>query len=127
MSVTTTSAARSMPTGSPSTSSTSNAIPGVRPRVCDGKDSTAGPDGDPPYDCDWSGEWDIVPGQDIAVMYVEPDDGDRVINVFWEPAPDLSVGKGPEGHNEFVPGGQAVFWINYRNEGDAVADPRAPG
>jgi len=95
----------------------------VGPDGPDGRDDTAGPDGDPPYDCDWNGAWDILPGQDIAVMYTEPDDGDRVINVFREPAPDLSVGKGPEGHNEFEPGGQAVFWMYYRNEGDAVADP----
>ena len=93
------------------------------PEGAPSKDSTAGPHGNPEYSCDWSGEWDIQPGQNIAVMYLEPDDGDRVINVFWEPAPDLNVNKGPEGHNEFVPGGQAVFWIYYSNEGDAVADP----
>ncbi len=47
------------------------------------KFSTAGPNGDPPYLCQWdpNTEWDIQPGQDIAVMYIEPD-GDRVINVF---------------------------------------------
>ena len=87
-----------------------------------GRDSTAGPNGVPPYDCNWGGEWDIVPGQDIAVMYIEPDDGDRVINIFREPAPDMSVGKGSEGNNEFEAGGQAVFWIYYHNEGDADAD-----
>ena len=56
-------------------------------------------------------------------MYTEPDDGDRVINSLREPAPDMSVDKGSEGGNQFAPGGQAVFWINYHNDGDAVADP----
>ena len=84
--------------------------------------STAGPDGDPWYECGWD-VWDIVPGQDVGVMYIEPDDGDRVINAFREPAPDMNVSKGPEGHNEFVPEGQAVFRIYYSNEGDAEADP----
>jgi uncharacterized repeat protein (TIGR01451 family) len=94
----------------------------VGPDGPDGIDSTAGPAGDPPYVCNWSGEWDIVPGQNVAVMYIEPDDGDRVINAFWEPAPDMSVGKGSEGSGEFAPEGQAIFWIHYRNEGDADAE-----
>jgi hypothetical protein len=54
------------------------------PEYVEPKRSTAGPDGDPEYLCDWgtSGEWDILPGQEIGVMYIEPDDGDRVINVL---------------------------------------------
>jgi hypothetical protein len=54
------------------------------PEYLEPKRSTAGPDGDPEYLCDWgsSGEWDILPGQEIGVMYIEPDDGDRVINVL---------------------------------------------
>ncbi|NOZ73677.1 MAG: hypothetical protein GXP38_17595, partial [Chloroflexi bacterium] len=54
------------------------------------KESTAMPDGSKPYLCQWdaTSEWNILPGQDVAVMYVEPD-GDRVINVFLESAPDV--------------------------------------
>jgi len=32
--------------------------------------------------------WDLLPGQDVAVRYYEPD-GDTVINVFQVPAPHL--------------------------------------
>jgi uncharacterized repeat protein (TIGR01451 family) len=87
------------------------------------KESSAGPDGDPEYLCQWNPntEWDVQPGQEIAVMYVEPDDGDRVMNVFWEPAPDMRVEKWPEGSDQVAAGGFAVFNIRYRNEGDAVA------
>ncbi len=86
------------------------------------KSSKAGSLGAPEYLCDWSGEWDIQAGQEIGVMYIEPDDGDRVINAFHEPAPDMSVDKQPVGIAQFAPGGRAVFWIGYHNEGDAVAD-----
>ena len=86
------------------------------------KNSSAGSLGAPEYNCDWSGEWDIVPGQEIGVMYIEPDDGDRVINALHEPAPDMSAGKHVVGDNHFAPGGQAVFWIGYHNEGDAAAE-----
>jgi uncharacterized repeat protein (TIGR01451 family) len=87
-----------------------------------GKSSTAAPDGSVPYFCQWDPvtEWDVLPGQDVAVMYLEPD-GDRVINVFHEPAPDMRVEKWVEGNDQVTPGGPAVFNIRYRNEGDAVA------
>lgn len=42
------------------------------------------------YACDFSGMWDIQPGQDVAVRYVEPD-GDHVINVFQEVLPQVSA------------------------------------
>jgi uncharacterized repeat protein (TIGR01451 family) len=85
------------------------------------KNSTAAPDGSVPYFCQWDPvtEWDILPGQDVAVMYLEPD-GDRVINVFMEPAPDMRVEKWTEG-SEAAPGGPAVFTIRYENEGNADA------
>jgi len=91
------------------------------PEYLQPKSSTAGPDGDPEYLCDWSGEWDIVPGQDIGVMYIEPDDADRVINAFREPAPDMNVGKRSQGSEQFEPGGLAVFEINWSNDGDGAA------
>jgi hypothetical protein len=36
------------------------------------------------YSCDFGGIWDILPGQDIALIYREPD-GDEVINVLAVP------------------------------------------
>jgi uncharacterized repeat protein (TIGR01451 family) len=58
------------------------------------KSSTAGPDGDPPYFCQWDpAEWDIQLGQDVAVMYIEPD-GDRVINVFQQPKLNIRTNYG---------------------------------
>ncbi|MBN2148574.1 MAG: DUF11 domain-containing protein, partial [Anaerolineales bacterium] len=93
------------------------------PGGVDAKYSTAGPDGDPQYFCQWDHdtEWDIQPGQDVAVMYVEPDE-DRVINVFREPAPDLRVEKWTWGSGTVMPGGSVIFTIYYRNDGDATAD-----
>jgi hypothetical protein len=48
------------------------------------KYSSAAPDGSAPYTCQWDPdtEWDIQANQDVAVMYTEPDDADRIINVF---------------------------------------------
>jgi hypothetical protein len=48
------------------------------------KYSSAAPDGSAPYSCQWDpvSEWDIQANQDVAVMYIEPDDADRIINVF---------------------------------------------
>ena len=79
---------------------------------------TVDPDGGS-YFCDFSSEWDLLPGQDVGVQYQEPD-GDWVINVFREPAPDMRVEKWTEG-NEVAPGGPVVFTIRYGNDGDAEA------
>ena len=86
-----------------------------------GKNSTAAPDGSAPYSCKWNPvtEWDILPGQNVAVMYIEPD-RDRVINVFHEPAPNLRVEKWPEGGGEAAPGGPVIFGIRYWNQGDGA-------
>ncbi len=91
------------------------------PAGAPGKSSTAAPDGSAPYSCQWNPltEWDIQPGQDVAVMYIEPDDGDRVINVFYQPAPDLSIDKNTSGQP--APGGNLVYQINYQNREDAAA------
>ncbi len=39
------------------------------------KQSTAGPNGDPPYHCQWDpgAEWDVQAGQEIGVWYIGPD------------------------------------------------------
>jgi uncharacterized repeat protein (TIGR01451 family) len=86
----------------------------------DGKDSTAAPDGSKSYECSWDSEWDIQPGQDVAVMYREPD-ADQVINVFYEPAPDLQVEKWPEGNGQSAPGSPLVFHMRFENQGEATA------
>jgi uncharacterized repeat protein (TIGR01451 family) len=71
--------------------------------------------------CDFAAEgWDIQPGQDVAVRYVEPDD-DTVVNVFQEQVPDLSINKwNTPGHAR--PGGVVVYGINYSNDGNGVAE-----
>jgi len=87
-----------------------------------GKESTAGVDGDPPYLCQWDPltEWDVQPGQDIAVMYVEPDN-DRVINVFREPdyTLHLYVNYGHDWVEGRYEAGHTV-WITLTDGGGAV-------
>jgi uncharacterized repeat protein (TIGR01451 family) len=73
------------------------------------------------YSCNFNSTWDIVPGQDVAVRYVEPD-GDTVINVFRGPAPDVRIEKWPEGGGQAQAGGSVIFTLRYRNEGNAVAN-----
>ncbi|MDF1514148.1 MAG: DUF11 domain-containing protein, partial [Anaerolineae bacterium] len=65
------------------------------------------------YECDFSGQVDIQTGDSVAVMYVEPDDGDYVINVFEEPGPDVAVEKWTEG--DPTAGGRFIYWIEYWN------------
>ncbi len=78
------------------------------------------PDGVDTFTCDWSGEWDILPGQDVAVMYVQPDTHHRVLEVVREPAAHLTVGKGVEGAP--AAGGNLMFRVQYHNAGDATAE-----
>ena len=89
-----------------------------------GMESSAAADGSTTYECNWNPvDWDIQAGQDIAVMYREPDN-DRVIAVFRDPAPDMNVNKWPSGGSqEVAPGEPAIFTIQYHNEGDAPAAP----
>jgi uncharacterized repeat protein (TIGR01451 family) len=86
------------------------------------KGDTVDPDGLDTFTCDWGpgGEWDIMPAQEIAVMYVEPDDDDRVMEVVHDPAPQLRVWT----HAEGAPGagGNFVLRIEYENVGDAAAE-----
>jgi uncharacterized repeat protein (TIGR01451 family) len=73
------------------------------------------------YFCDYSGWWDIVVGNSVAVRYIEPD-GDTVINVFDPPAPNLRVEKWAEGSGEVQAGSAVIFSLRYRNEGNDVAE-----
>jgi len=86
-----------------------------------GKNSSAAADGTAPYFCQWDpvGEWDILAGQDIGVMYIEPD-GDRVLNPMHAPAPYLRVNTWVDGNP--AEGGNMDFYIEYRNEGEAIAE-----
>ena len=81
-----------------------------------GKNSTAGPDGDPPYYCQWDpgSEWDVQPGQDIGVWY-QGSDLNWVINTFRAPQPRVRVGKSAQGNPG--EGGNFVFTIDYWNDG----------
>lgn len=85
------------------------------------RSATVIPNGVDTYSCAWdpNTEWDILPGQDVGVRYGEPDGG-GVYAAFHAPAPHLRVEKWLDGGN---PGadGNAVFYIQYRNEGDAPA------
>jgi len=71
------------------------------------------------YECDFGGLVDIQPGWEVAVMYIEPDDGDRVINVFREPVPNLGLNKWSQGQP--AGGGNFVYEIEYWNGGEAEA------
>jgi uncharacterized repeat protein (TIGR01451 family) len=69
--------------------------------------------------CDFAGRWDIVPGQNVAVNYTEPD-GDMVQAHPANPAPHVRIEKWAE--SEPGVGGNFAFRIQYRNEGDADAE-----
>jgi len=64
--------------------------------------------------------WDLQPGQNVWLWYYEPDH-DQVANVVYEPAPHLRVEKWLDG-GSLGEGGNAVFYVQYRNEGDADAE-----
>jgi uncharacterized repeat protein (TIGR01451 family) len=72
------------------------------------------------YECDFSADWDLLPGHNVHVEYQEPD-GDWVYNVFAEPGPNMEVEKWTEGGGQVPAGGPVVFTIRYRNSGDGVA------
>lgn len=89
------------------------------PFPVDSKQSAAAPDGSTPWNCSWAGEWDIVPGQDVATMYLEPD-YDRIIDVYRDPVPHLRVNKWADGAP--TESGNFVFHVEYWNDGDAPAE-----
>lgn len=87
------------------------------------KRTTAGSNGNPPYFCQWDPktEWDIQPGQEVEVMYVEPD-GDGVANVFQEPDMNLHlrVNYGHDWIESFYPGGHTVWITVTESDGSSV-------
>lgn len=82
------------------------------------------PDGGiPGWGCAWGDQedpprWDIQPGQDVAVMYLEPDDFDYIIDVYREPLPHLRVSQWA--HGDAAAGGNFALRIRYRNDADAA-------
>jgi uncharacterized repeat protein (TIGR01451 family) len=83
------------------------------------KHDWAEPDESEAFSCLWDpqSEWDILPGQDVAVMYIEPD-LDRVIDVYREPQAHLRISQWVRG--DAAEGGNLVFRIHIRNDGDAA-------
>lgn len=90
------------------------------PGGADNKRDSVFPDGADTYACAWdpNTEWDVQPGQEIGVSYDELD-GDRVYNVFHDPAPYLRIQKDTDGTP--AEGGNFQMRIRYRNEGDLAA------
>jgi hypothetical protein len=64
--------------------------------------------------------WDIQPGDQFNVYFPAPR-GHFVESVFWVPAPRLRVEKWLDGGHPGE-GGNAVFYVQYRNEGDGAAE-----
>lgn len=80
------------------------------------------PNGTAIFVCDWHGQWDIEPGQAIAVLYEQ--DGNAVMNVFNEAqqpgAPDVGVTQ-TAGPLPAVVGQTLTFTLTVENIGDALA------
>jgi uncharacterized repeat protein (TIGR01451 family) len=72
------------------------------------------------FECNFGGRFDILPGHNVAVNYLEPD-GDWVQTHPPNPAPDLRVDKWVEGSRETSPGGTVVYGVHYYNNGDGDA------
>jgi len=70
--------------------------------------------------CDFSGMWDITPGQSVAARYTEPE-GNSVLTYVANPAPHLRIDKWLDGA-AVGEGGNAVFHVQYHNQGDAPAE-----
>ncbi|MGD2146333.1 MAG: hypothetical protein PVH41_06550 [Anaerolineae bacterium] len=76
------------------------------------------PDGD--YLCDLGDMgWDLLPEQDVAVQYLEPD-SDQVYNVFRELGSRLGIQA--EAESEPAEGGNYSYRIRYRNDGEGPAE-----
>ena len=85
------------------------------------KDDMVYPDGSNMFLCAWNPltEWDIQPGQALAVMYVEPD-GDGIIDVYREPLAHLRISQWA--HGAAAEGGNLALGIRFRNDGNAAED-----
>ena len=79
------------------------------------------PDGSDTYTCSWAGEWDLVPGSNLMVAYIEPE-GHQIVGDFSPPAPHLRIEKWFEGGGSPGVGGNATFYIQYVNQGSETAE-----
>lgn len=70
------------------------------------------------YTCDFSDVWDLTPNESVSVQYQEPD-GDWVRATFQEPTPRVRVQKWA--NDNPAQGGNLVFYVQYRNEGNGPA------
>lgn len=95
-----------------------NAQCGVWERDAPNYHFTVAPDGGS-YLCDFSADWDLLPGQTVHVDYQEPD-GDWVLNAFQEPTPHLRIQTWADGNP--AEGGNFTFHIQYQNGGGADAE-----
>ncbi len=72
------------------------------------------------YVCDFGlMGWDLLPGQNVWLWYTEPD-WDQVANVVADPAPRLRINTWGDAYP--AAGGNFMFHVSYRNEGDGVAE-----
>lgn len=72
------------------------------------------------YSCDFSTVgWDVTPGQQVAVLYLEPD-ADQIIRMFEAAAPHLRINTWADGN----PGAGGNFALNlsYQNDGGLLAE-----
>jgi uncharacterized repeat protein (TIGR01451 family) len=85
------------------------------------KFSSARSDGSVPFACQWdpSSEWDIIPGQDLAVIYTDPAGGE-VANIFSDPIAHLVISKSAEG--QAAAGENFRFRVSFANLGGAAAE-----
>ncbi|MFZ5808602.1 MAG: hypothetical protein ACOY16_04890 [Chloroflexota bacterium] len=85
----------------------------------DGIDTSTSPQGGS-YSCDFDDvDYDLLAGDDVAVMYVEPD-LDRVMNIFPDVKPNLRIEKWADGNP--AEGANIAFKIRIFNDGNGVAE-----
>jgi len=71
------------------------------------------------FTCDFTTlGWDLLPGMDVGVGYNDPN-GNKVYNVFREPAPDLRINVWGQGQP--ASGNNYVLEVRYNNDGWATA------
>ena len=83
------------------------------------REFTVDPDGGT-YACDFTDVFDLTPNESVSVQYYEPD-GDAVRAVFQAPTPHLQIQKWLD-NGSVGAGGNAVFYVQYLNQGDADAE-----
>ncbi|MFO7698583.1 MAG: hypothetical protein R6X16_15715, partial [Anaerolineae bacterium] len=85
------------------------------------KETTAASNGSTPYTCSWdpATEWDVQPGQEIAVMYTDLSHN-TIIDVFSEPAAYLRLNASSD--SQPAPEGNVRLRLEVANDGNADAE-----